>query len=127
MFCKGLAELRKSALPLALATVMVAGTYVALSSTTAAAATAASRALSRAPPPTASGPGSARSANRAPAVPPRSAVWAPKTINIAVFNDASNTIEPGLEAEFPQQATGVRGLVQRLGRHQRAQDRDRQP
>ena len=28
-----------------------------------------------------------------------------KTINIAVFNDAANTIEPGLEAEFPQQAT----------------------
>ena len=46
MFCKGLAELRKSALPLALATMMVAGTYVALSSTTAAAATSASRTLS---------------------------------------------------------------------------------
>jgi ABC-type branched-subunit amino acid transport system substrate-binding protein len=30
---------------------------------------------------------------------------AAKTINIAVFNDASNTITPGLEAEFPQQAT----------------------
>jgi hypothetical protein len=28
-----------------------------------------------------------------------------KTINIAEFNDASNTIDPGLEAEFPQQAT----------------------
>jgi ABC-type branched-subunit amino acid transport system substrate-binding protein len=28
-----------------------------------------------------------------------------KTINIAVFNDAANTIIPGLEAEFPQQAT----------------------
>ena len=28
-----------------------------------------------------------------------------KTINIAVFNDAANTIVPGLEAEFPQQAT----------------------
>jgi ABC-type branched-subunit amino acid transport system substrate-binding protein len=28
-----------------------------------------------------------------------------KTINIAVFNDASNTIVPGLEIEFPQQAT----------------------
>jgi hypothetical protein len=30
---------------------------------------------------------------------------AAKTINIAVFNDAANTITPGLEAEFPQQAT----------------------
>jgi hypothetical protein len=28
-----------------------------------------------------------------------------KTINIAVFNDAANTVDPGLEAEFPQQAT----------------------
>jgi hypothetical protein len=27
-----------------------------------------------------------------------------KTINIAVFNDAANTVDPGLEAEFPQQA-----------------------
>ena len=28
-----------------------------------------------------------------------------KTINIAVFNDAANTITPGLEVEFPEQAT----------------------
>ena len=28
-----------------------------------------------------------------------------KTINIAVENDASNTIVPGLEVEFTQQAT----------------------
>ena len=28
-----------------------------------------------------------------------------QTINIAVFNDAANTIVPGLEVEFPQQAT----------------------
>jgi hypothetical protein len=28
-----------------------------------------------------------------------------KTINIAVFNDASNTIDPGLEVGVPQQAT----------------------
>ena len=47
MFCKGLDELRRSALPLALATVIVTGAYVALSSTTAAsAATSASRSLS---------------------------------------------------------------------------------
>ena len=45
MICKGLAELRKSALPLAMATLMVAGTSVALTSTTAAAATSGSRAL----------------------------------------------------------------------------------
>ena len=43
MFCKGLRQHARSALPLAMATVMVAGTYVALSSTTASAATSASR------------------------------------------------------------------------------------
>jgi hypothetical protein len=42
MFYKGLLRVRKSALPLAMATMMIAGTYVAASSTTAAAATSAS-------------------------------------------------------------------------------------
>ena len=41
MIYKGLLRLRKSALPLAMATMMIAGTSIALSSTTAATATAA--------------------------------------------------------------------------------------
>jgi hypothetical protein len=98
MFCKGVIQLRKSVLPLAMATMMIAGTYVAASSTTAAATTSASSSSGVWPgvgkiceP----GPGGASSVRGVGA----------KTINIAVFNDASNTIDPGLEAEFPQQAT----------------------
>jgi hypothetical protein len=98
MFCQGLIQLRKSGLPLALATMMIAGTYVATSSTTAAAATSASSSSGVWPgvgkiceP----GPGGASSVRGVGA----------KTINIAVFNDAANTIVPGLEIEFVQQAT----------------------
>ena len=98
MFCKGLVQLRKSALPLAIATTMIAGTYVAAASTTAAAATSASSSsgvwpgVGKVCEPGSGGASSVRGVGT-------------KTINVAVFNDASNTIVPGLEAEFPQQAT----------------------
>jgi hypothetical protein len=98
MFCKGLMQLRKSALPLAMATVILTGTCIALSSTGAAAATSASSSSGVWPgvgkicEPGAGGTSSVRGVGK-------------KTINIAVFNDASNTIDPGLEVEFPQQAT----------------------
>jgi hypothetical protein len=98
MFCKGLIQLRKSALPLAMAVVILAGTSIALTSTTAAAAASASSSSGVWPgvgkiceP----GPGGASSVRGVGA----------KTINIAVENDASNTIVPGLEVEFTQQAT----------------------
>jgi ABC-type branched-subunit amino acid transport system substrate-binding protein len=98
MIYKGLLRLRKSALPLAMATMMIAGTSIALSSTTAATATAAASSSGVWPgvgkiceP----GPGGASSVRGVGA----------KTINIAVENDASNTIVPGLEVEFTQQAT----------------------
>jgi hypothetical protein len=98
MFCRGLTQLRKAALPLAMATVIFAGTSVALSSTTAAAATAAS---------SSSGvwPGVGKICEPGPGGASSVRGVGSKTINIAVFNDASNTIDPGLEAEFPQQAT----------------------
>src|SRR5271170_7698888 len=104
MFCKGRAELRKSALPLALATLMVAGTLGALASTTAAAATSASRALSSS---TSSGawPGVGKICEPGPGGASSVRGVSSKTIHIAVFNDAANTVDPGLEAEFPQQAT----------------------
>ena len=104
MFFQGLAELRKSALPIAMATLMVAGTYVALSSTTAAAATSASATLSSSAPTNGIWPGVGKICE--PGAGGASSVRGvgSKTINIAVFNDAANTIEPGLEAEFPQQA-----------------------
>jgi hypothetical protein len=98
MFCQRLLRLRKAALPLAMATAMIAGTYVAASSTTAAAATSASSSSGVWPgvgkicEPGSGGASSVRGVGA-------------KTINIAVFNDAANTIVPGLEAEFPQQAT----------------------
>ena len=105
MICKGLAELRKSALPLAMATLMVAGTYVALTSTTAAAATSGSRTLSSSATPNGVWPGVGKICEPGPGGASSVRGVSPKTINIAVFNDAANTIEPGLEAEFPQQAT----------------------
>ena len=104
MICKGLAELRKSALPLAMATLMVAGTYVALTSTTAAAATSGSRALSSSVPTNGVWPGVGKICEPGPGGASSVRGVSAKTINIAVFNDAANTIEPGLEAEFPQQA-----------------------
>src|ERR1700722_1815968 len=98
MFCKGLIQLRKSVVPLAMATMILAGTSVVLSSTSAGAATRASSASGVWPgvgkicEPGSGGASTVRGVGK-------------KTINIAVFNDASNTIDPGLEAEFPQQAT----------------------
>jgi hypothetical protein len=98
MFVKGRFQLRRSALPLAMATMMIAGTYVATSSTSAAAATSAASGSGVWPgvgkicEPGSGGASSVRGVGQ-------------KTINIAVFNDAANTIIPGLEAEFPQQAT----------------------
>src|SRR5580692_1390748 len=97
MFYNGLLKIRKSALPLAMATLMIAGTYVAASSTTASAATSAS---------SASGvwPGIGKICEPGPGGASSVRGVGKKTINIAVFNDASNTIIPGLEVEFPQQA-----------------------
>jgi hypothetical protein len=96
MFCKGLVRLRVSVLPLAMALTILAGTFVALSSATAAAA--ASNASGVWP-----GVGKICEPGSGGASSVRGV--AAKTINIAVFNDAANTITPGLEAEFPQQAT----------------------
>ena len=88
-----------------MATVMVAGTYVALSSTTAGAATSASRTLSSSAPPNGVWPGVGKICEPGPGGASSVRGVGSKTINIAVFNDAANTVEPGLEAEFPQQAT----------------------
>ena len=98
MICKGLIQLRKSALSLALATVILAGTSVVLTSTTAAASTSAS---------SSSGvwPGVGKICEAGPGGASTVRGVGTKSINIAVFNDASNTIDPGLEEEFPQQAT----------------------
>ena len=98
MFCKGLFQLRKSVVPLAMATMILAGTSVVLTSTSAGASTSASSSSGVWPgvgkicEPGSGGASTVRGVGK-------------KTINIAVFNDAANTIDPGLAAEFPQQAT----------------------
>ena len=91
-------KLGKSALPMVMATVILAGTTVVLSSTTAAASTSAS---------SASGvwPGVGKICEPGPGGASTVRGVTAKTINIAEFNDAANTITPGLEVEFPQQAT----------------------
>ena len=103
MFCQGRVEFRKSALPLVLATFMVTMTFVGLSSTTAGAATSANRALSSS---SSSGdwPGVGKICEPGPGGASSVRGVSTKDIHIAVFNDAANTVDPGLEAEFPQQA-----------------------
>ncbi len=128
MICKGLAELRKSALPLAVAALMVAGTSVALTSTTAAAATSGSRTLSSGVTPNGVWPGVGKICEPGPGGASSVRGVSPKTIHIAVFNDAANTVEPGLEAEFPQQAKAFAAWCNASGgingRHIVIDDRD---
>ena len=96
MFSQGRIRIRKAA-PLAMAIMIVAGTSVVVSSATAGASTSAS---------SSSGvwPGVGKICEPGPGGSSTVRGVGSKTINIAVFNDASNTIIPGLEAEFPQQA-----------------------
>jgi ABC-type branched-subunit amino acid transport system substrate-binding protein len=98
MFCTELIKLRKSALPLVMATVILAGTSIVLSSTTSGATTSASSSSGVWP-----GVGKICEPGSGGASTVRGV--AKKSIHIAVFNDASNTITPGLEVEFPEQAT----------------------
>src|SRR6201996_8761187 len=98
MFREGLAEIRRLA-PLAMATLMVAGAYVTLSASSAGAAVSATAA------PNGTWPGIGKICEPGPGGASSVRGVGAKTINIAVFNDAANTVEPGLEAEFPQQAT----------------------
>ena len=98
MFCKGPIQLRKLALPLAMAVVILAGTSIALSSTTAGAATSASSSSGVWP-----GVGKICEPGSGGASTVRGV--GTNDIKIAVENDASNTILPRLEVEFTQQAS----------------------
>jgi Periplasmic binding protein len=97
-----LVDIRRMAFTLAVATMMLAGACVALSSTSAAAATSAGRTLAQAT--NGQWPGVGKICEPGPGGSSSVRGVGQKTINIAVFNDASNTILPGLESEFPQQA-----------------------
>ena len=100
---KGLLRLRRSVLPLAMATMVLAGTAVAASSPTAGAATSASRTVAAAS--TGVWPGVGKICEPGPGGASSVRGVGAKSIHIAVFNDAANTVVPGLEVEFLQQAT----------------------
>jgi len=87
------------------AAIIAATTFVALSSTTAAATTSASRTLSSGAASSGVWPGVGKICEPGPGGASTVRGVGDKTINIAVFNDAANTIQPGLEVEFVQQAT----------------------
>ena len=102
---KGLIDLRRTALPFATAGIVLAATCVSLASASAAgAATASSRVLASSVTTNGTWPGVGKICEPGPGGASSVRGVGAKTINIAVFNDAANTIEPGLEAEFPQQA-----------------------
>jgi ABC-type branched-subunit amino acid transport system substrate-binding protein len=101
---KGLIDRRQGALPLVTATVILAATFVALSSAATGAATSASRVLASSVPTNGVWPGVGKICEAGPGGASSVRGVGDKTIHIAVFNDAANTVEPGLEGEFPQQA-----------------------
>ncbi len=101
---KGLIDLRRTALPLATATAILAAMFVSLSPAATEAATSSSRALASSVPTNGVWPGVGKICEPGPGGASSVRGVNSKTINIAVFNDAGNTVQPGLEAEFPQQA-----------------------
>ena len=105
VLAKGVFDLRRTAMPLATAAVVLAGTCVSLATTSSAgAATASSRVLASSLTTNGTWPGVGKICEPGPGGASSVRGVGAKTINIAVFNDASNTVEPGLEVEFLQQA-----------------------
>ena len=101
---KGVIDLRRTAPPLVTATVVLAAMFVSLSTAAAGGATSSSRVLASSVPTDGVWPGVGKICETGPGGASSVRGVGDKTINIAVFNDAANTIEPGLEAEFPEQA-----------------------
>jgi hypothetical protein len=93
--------LRRNVVAPGIAIVLLGGAFVALTPATSRAAMAATRALKT----NGVWPGVGKICEPGPGGASSVRGVGPKTIHIAVFNDASNTIEPGLEIEFVQQAT----------------------
>jgi hypothetical protein len=119
-------DLRRTALPMVVAAVLLGGTCVALSSTSAAAATSAGRTLAL----SANGqwPGVGKICEPGPGGASSVRGVGGKTINIAVFNDAASSIQPGLEVEFVQFAKAFAAWCNASGgingRHIVIDDRD---
>jgi hypothetical protein len=104
MVGRRLVDLCRAALPLAIAIVMLVTTTEAPFSVTARAATLADRQLTLRVPTNGEWPGVGKICEPGPGGASSVRGVGDKTINIAEFNDASNTVEPGLEHEFVQQA-----------------------
>ncbi len=121
-------DLGRTALPLVMTTMMLVGTSVALSLTTAGAATAGSRVLASSVTANGEWPGVGKICEPGPGGASSVRGVGDKTINIAEFNDASNTVEPGLEVEFVQQAKAFAAWCNASGgvngRHIVIDDRD---
>ncbi len=104
MLRSGLVRLRKTTLPLAMATVTLAGTCVALSSIRYSAEAAASHPLASSVATNGLWPGVGKVCEPGPGGASSVRGVGSKSIHIAVFNDAANTVVPGLEKELVQQA-----------------------
>ena len=104
MLPHALVEPRRTALSLAVAIVVLAGTCVALSSTASGAAQSVGRAFTSSVAPNGEWPGVGKICETGPGGASSVRGVGAKTIHIAVFNDAANTVEPGLEEELVQQA-----------------------
>ena len=99
-WCEALVGLRQIVLPLAIAIVTLGGACVAFTPGTSSAAVVATRSLKT----NGIWPGVGKICEPGPGGASSVRGVGPKSINIAVFNDAANTINPGLEIEFVQQA-----------------------
>ena len=104
MLPHALVEPRRTALSLAVAIVVLAGTCVAFSSSASGAAQSVSRALTSSAAPNGVWPGVGKICETGSGGASSVRGVGAKTIHIAVFNDAANTVEPGLEEELVQQA-----------------------
>ena len=102
---RGIVQLRRTALPVAIAALVLTGTYVALSSTQSGAADLGQpRALRRASRPTAYGPEWERSANQVRVVPPRCAGWAPRRFISPCSTTPPTPLSPDSKRSCVQQA-----------------------
>ncbi len=128
MLRRRLADARLKALRLGTAACILAGICVAVTSATAGAATSANRAETSDVATNGAWPGVGKICEPGPGGASSVRGVGPKTINIAVFNDAASTIEPGLEVEFVQQAKAFAAWCNASGgingRHIVIDDRD---
>ena len=107
---------------------LLAGTTVALASATSGATTTASRAAASSAATNGEWPGLGKICGPGPGGTSSVRGVGAKTINIAVFNDAASTVEPGLEVEFVQFARAFSSWCNASGgingRHIVIDDRD---